>query len=153
MIKIVNDHDLPRALELVNTVFSEFVAVDYSQQGKATFENYLKTKQEEISTGIKTGQKKMWAYFDGDDIIGVIATRNISHISLMFVDKRHHRKGIARELFSVVLDDIKNSGSVSRLTVNSSPYAVNVYEHLGFVRTGEQQENDGIIYIPMAREI
>ncbi len=41
---------------------------------------------------------------------------------------------------------IKN---IDKITVHSSPYAVDVYKKLGFVQTGEKQENDGIIYVPM----
>lgn len=153
MIKEINDKDLERALALVNNVFSEFVAVDYSEQGRNTFEDYLKHKNEEVASDLKSGHKKMWAYYRDNEIIGVISTRNTSHISLMFVDKNHHRQGIARELFNTVLEGLKKSGSVTQMTVNSSPYAVHVYERLGFNRTGPQQENDGIIFIPMAREL
>jgi len=153
MIKKVDDRDLRQALELVNNVFSEFVAVDYAEEGKNTFENYLKNKYDEVSLDLESGHKKMWAYYQNGEIIGVISTRDISHISLMFVDKKHHKKGIARQMFNVVLKDLRNNEAVRQITVNSSPYAVRVYEHLGFVKTGEQQENDGIIFIPMTRPI
>jgi len=153
MIKIVDAKDLRQAIELVNNVFSEFVAVDYSEEGKNTFENYLKNKYEEVSLDLASGYKKMWAYYQNGEIIGVISTRDISHISLMFVDKMHHRKGIARQMFNVVLEELRNNEAVNQITVNSSPYAVRVYEHLGFVKTGNQQEKDGIIFIPMMRPI
>ena len=151
MIKEVTCNDLKKAIELVNGVFSEFVAVDYSEQGKNTFEAYLKNKYEEVSADLKSDNKKMWAYYQDDKILGVIATRDVSHIALMFVDKQHHRKGIARQMFNVVLEDLKKNESVTQVTVNSSPYAVKVYEHLGFIKTGEQQEKDGILFTPMMR--
>ena len=91
----------------------------------------------------------MWAYYQGDKILGVIATQDTSHISLMFVDKQYHRQGIARQLFDVVRDELRRNEKVTQITVNSSPYAVKAYEHLGFSRTGEQQEKGGIIFIPM----
>ena len=71
----------------------------------------------------------------------------------MFVDKRHHRKGVARQLLNTVVAEIKSNEGITQMTVNSSPYAVEAYERLGFVKTGEQQEKDGIIYIPMARQL
>ena len=153
MIKEVDKNDLKQALDLVNEVFSEFVAGDYSEQGNKTFEDYLKIKYDEMLSDIETGHKKMWGYYQNNEIIGVIATRDISHIALMFVDKRHHRKGIARQLLNNVLDEIKSNASITQITVNSSPYAVNVYERLGFVKTDEQQEKDGIVYIPMVNLI
>ena len=36
MIKEIDSNDLKQALDLVNEVFSEFVAVDYSEQGRNT---------------------------------------------------------------------------------------------------------------------
>ena len=153
MIKVVDKTDLKQALDLVNEVFTEFVAVDYSEQGNKTFEDYLKIKYDEMSSDIETGHKKLWGYYQNDEIIGVIATRDISHIALMFVDKRHHRKGIARQLLNTVLAEIKDNANTTQMTVNSSPYAVEAYERLGFVKTDEQQEKDGIIYIPMAKPL
>ena len=153
MIKEVDKNGLKQALDLVNNVFSEFVAVDYTEQGKKSFADYLKIKYDEMSSDIKTGYKKLWGYYQNDEIIGVIATRDISHIALMFVDKRHHRKGIARKLLDNVLAGINGSADITKMTVNSSPYAVKVYERLGFVKTDEQQEKDGIIYIPMAKRL
>ena len=153
MIKEVSKTDLKQALDLVNEVFSEFVAVDYSEQGNKSFEDYLKVKYDEMSSDIETGHKKLWGFYQDDEIIGVIATRDISHIALMFVDKRYHRKGIARQLFDNVLAEMNNSAGITQMTVNSSPYAVTAYERLGFTKTAEQQEKDGIIYIPMARPL
>ena len=37
-------------------------------------------------------------------------------------------------------------------TVNSSPYAVEVYRHLGFVPTDTEQLTNGIRYTPMRFE-
>lgn len=153
MIKEVGSKDLRQALDLVNDVFTEFVAVDYSEQGKNTFVSYLENKYEEVASDLFSGHKKMWAYYKDGKILGVISTRDNSHISLMFVDKEYHKKGIARQLFNVVLECLKKDKEVTQITVNSSPYAVKVYERLGFVRTGEKQEKDGIIFIPMIRAV
>ena len=153
MIKKVADKDVARAIDLVNRVFAEFVAVDYAEQGRNTFEAYLQCKLEEVSAALKSGDKEMWAYCREDKILGVIATQGASHISLMFVDKQHHRQGIARKLFDVVRDELGKNKNITQITVNSSPYAVKVYEHLGFTKTGEQQEKDGIIFIPMMRPL
>jgi len=149
MIKEVAAEDIGRAIDLVNRVFFEFVAVDYSEKGRNTFESYVKNKLQEVTADLKTGHKKMWAYYQGGEILGVIATQNNAHISLMFVDKEHHRKGIARQLFFTVLEEIKQSESATQVTVNSSPYAVSAYEHLGFIKTDDEQEKDGIIFVPM----
>jgi len=153
MIKEICKNDLKKAIALVNEVFSEFVAVDYSQQGIDTFESYLENKYEDISTGIESGDTKMWGYYLNGEIIGVVAIRDVTHISLLFVGKEYHRRGIAGELLNTVLEYLENNEGITEITVNSSPYAVVVYEHLGFHKTGEQQEKDGIIFIPMLRSL
>ena len=149
MIKIVEKNDLRKALELVNKVFSEFVAVEYSGKGQKTFRDYLDHKYEETAADLMSGHKKMWGYYYENEIAGVISTRDVSHISLFFVDKKYHRKGIAKALFSEVLTELKQNPDVTKITVNSSPYAVEVYKKLGFNQTGEKQEKDGIIFVPM----
>ena len=148
-IKQIYIDDLKPALDLVNKVFTEFVAVDYSEQGKATFATYLENKYEEVSLDISSGNKKLWGYYNDGVIVGVIGTRDNTHISLMFVDKAYHRQGIATQLFNKVISDLIIDPDNKEITVNSSPYAVIVYEHLGFAKTAEQQERDGILFIPM----
>ncbi len=149
MIQPITQGNLTNALALVNRVFEEFVAVDYSDEGNATFSSYLKTKETQWGKELTEGTKKMWGYYIEDTLAGVIATRDVSHISLMFVDKTFHKRGIARQLFDVVKKDIADNSDTEYISVNSSPYAVPVYERLGFVATDVQQEKDGIKYVPM----
>lgn len=153
MIQVVDSSNLTEAIALVNKVFAEFVAPGYSQQGRDTFQNYLKIKDEELARDMESGHKKMWACYRDGQIVGVISTRDNSHISLLFVDKDFQRQGIARRLLEVALSDIRMQPDAGQVTVNSSPYAVEAYEHLGFTRTGEQQEKDGIVFIPMMRPL
>ena len=79
MIKEVGKNDLKQALDLVNKVFSEFVAADYSEQGNKSFQDYLKTKYDEVSADLQTGHKKLWGYYENGEIVGVIASRDKSH--------------------------------------------------------------------------
>ena len=48
-----------QAIDLIMSGFSEFVAPDYSEQGKISFENYLKNLYEEFCSGSKPENKKM----------------------------------------------------------------------------------------------
>jgi GNAT superfamily N-acetyltransferase len=153
MIMELGKAEIKQALDLVNPVFSEFVAVDYSEQGNKTFNDYLKVKYEEVINDVRSGHKRIWGYYLNDEIVGVVATRDVSHIALMFVDRQHHRQGIAKRLYNTVLSEIRKNANIAQVTVNSSPYAVAVYERLGFVKTDVQQEKDGIIYVPMKHTI
>lgn len=56
-----------------------------------------------------------------------------------------NKQGIGRKLFEAV---IQNS-TRDAITVNSSPYAIEVYKHLGFSVMQEEQITDGIRYTSM----
>lgn len=72
--------------------------------------------------------------------MGVIAVRQFNHISLMFVDKEFHREGITRSLFELIKDNVKNNCKGEKnITVNSSAYAVKIYECLGFKATDKEK--------------
>ena len=97
----------------------------------------------------RTGALMLWGAFRQDTLAGVAAVRNHSHISLLFVDASCHRQGIARALFSAVRDFCRTDPAVSRITVNSSPYAVEIYRRLGFTATDAERVTDGIRFTPM----
>ncbi len=138
-IVIRNICDKENALTLVWNVFLEFEALDYSEEGAAEF--YKSVHDEEYLR-----QLCMYGAFIDDKLVGVIATRNeMSHIALFFVDGKHHRQGIGRKLFGTA----KSACHSEKMTVNSSPYALPVYEKLGFVRTSEEQTVNGIRFTAM----
>lgn len=83
----------------------------------------------------------MYGAFDGEKLAGIIATRsNGNHITLFFVDKAYHRRGIGKHLFELV----KADNATGTITVNSSPYAVKIHKCLGFTPTRPEEIADGI---------
>ena len=64
----------------------------------------------------------------------------------------YHRQGIGRQLFEKMLSDYQLQG-IGMFTVNSSPYAVEVYRKLGFEPTDDECITNGIRYTPMKMEI
>ena len=64
----------------------------------------------------------------------------------------YHRQGIGRQLFEKMLSDYQMQG-VGVFTVNSSPYAVEVYRKLGLEPTDDECITNGIRYTPMKMEI
>ncbi len=88
----------------------------------------------------------IYGAFDHNKLIGVIATRNEgNHIALFFVDGKHQQKGIGRKLFNTIIECCNSN----EITVNSSPYAKEIYHHLGFKDTDVEQAVTGIRFIPM----
>jgi GNAT superfamily N-acetyltransferase len=82
-------------------------------------------------------------------IAGFIAIRDNKHVFHMFVDKSHHRKGIATALWDAARRAAIEAGNPGLFTVNSSNFALPMYEKLGFVRTADMQQKNGIFYNPM----
>lgn len=151
MIKKIDDSDLKAAVDLANQVFHEFIADGYSEEGRQTFTDYLDYKLKEMAEDLESGHKKLWGFYQDNQIVGVIGTRDTYHISLMFVDKNYHQRSIARALFNTVIADLKQQqeGQPFEMTVNSSPYAVAVYQRFGFEATATEQDNKGIVFVPM----
>jgi len=139
--------DLKPALDLIMDVFMEFEAPEYSEEGINEFKTF--NRYEDVVSKFEKGELCFWGCRIDDRLAGVIAVRDISHICLLFVRKEYHRRGIARALFNQVLGSCQSRGDVSKITVNSSPYAVNVYHRLGFLDTNTEQTVNGIRFTPM----
>jgi len=137
------------ALNLVWKVFLEFEAPDYCEEGIDEFRRFI--EYESIKARLEKSQYKMWCCFDQDRIVGVIAPRPPLHISLLFVDRQYHRRGIARKMLEEVIAFYSKSDTCHEITVNSSPYAAQVYHRLGFEDTDAEQTVNGIRYISMKR--
>jgi predicted GNAT family N-acyltransferase len=138
-IKELSRKKLNNAIPLIWEVFSEFEAVDYPEQGKQEFWNSINS--EDYLDGLKA-----YGAFEDKTLIGIIAVRNEgSHIALFCVNGADQGKGIGRSLWNTVLAD----NTYETITVNSSLFATSIYEKLGFVRTAEAREENGIRYVPM----
>lgn len=146
-IRPLREAEIPAASTLVRRVFAEFEAPDYAQEGIDVFHRFI--APEALTEQFRTGALKLWGAFRQDTLAGVAAVRNRSHISLLFVDASCHRQGIARALFNVVRDFCRTDPAISRITVNSSPYAVEIYRRLGFFATDAERVTDGIRFTPM----
>jgi ribosomal protein S18 acetylase RimI-like enzyme len=136
--------------EMVWEVFCEFEAPDFSDKGINTFKEFI--DPENLLAHIKENNFKICCCFDRDLLVGVLALREITHISLLFVRKSHHRRGIAKKLLEMAIEDIfELNPAAQELTVNSSPYAVEIYKKFGFISTDVMQEKDGLTFMPMKK--
>lgn len=140
--------DIRNALDLVLAIFQEFESPDYSEQGIEEFKKFISYNS--IIEKIDRKELRFWGCIDNDNVIGVIATRGVNHICLLFVEKSYHRRGIARCLFQKVIEECKLQSNVQNITVNSSPYAVDAYHRLGFIDTDKEQVVSGIRFTPMS---
>ena len=134
------ERDLQIALELALRVFMQFEAPEYSPQGVETFQQFLKNPE-------AVSALRVYGAYEGDRLVGMLATRGEdgAHIALFFVDASFQGLGIGRALFELALGNCRGD----RMSVNSSPYAVQIYEHLGFTAVCGEQLTDGIRFTPM----
>jgi len=141
--------NLEEVLNVVEVTFMKFEAPDYTTEGVDCFfkfANYDAIK-ESLSKNMKMYVAKV-----NDKIVGVIGYRDNSHINLLFVLEEYQYNGIAKALFNLVLQNCKDANT-KRITVNSSPYAHNVYLKFGFIDDGQMLEVDGIKFYPMYKEL
>ena len=139
--------DMGAALELVWQVFAEFDAPDFTDEGIEEFKASIAPAY--FLPRVKRGEYRLWGAYDNDFLAGVIATRAPMHISLLFVDRQYHRRGLARALLQAALEDAATRTAPRAITVNSSPYAVEIYRHMGFVPTEMEQTRNGLRFTPM----
>ncbi|MBP2657034.1 MAG: Histone acetyltransferase HPA2-related acetyltransferase [Firmicutes bacterium] len=137
-----------KVANFVWSVFEEFEASGYKKEGINEFKNFI--LPEKMKVRCESGKIFILCCKDMDEIVGVISIRESSHISLLFVKKEYQRRGIARRLFELALEKCCTAKpNLQVITVNSSLYAVGIYEKMGFEATDSEQEKDGIIFTPM----
>ena len=138
LVRRLSREEIPAALELCWRVFLEFEAPEYPAEGIAAFRASLDDPH-------RTRQLNFYGAFDGDALVGVLCMRPPQHIGGFFVDAAYQRRGIGKKLFAAMRQDYARQ----EFTVNSSPYAVEIYRHLGFVPTDTEQCVDGLRFTPM----
>lgn len=138
-INIKDIENTDAALSLVWEVFLEYEAPEYSENGVNEF-------RKSINDEAYWQQLSFYGAYLDDTLVEVIATRNGgAHIALFFVYGKYHNQGIGRKLFETA----KSNCTFAKMTVNSSPYAVEIFEKLGFCRVSAEQVVNGIRFTPM----
>ena len=137
-VRRLTGEEIPQALELCWRVFLAFEAPEYSPEGVAAFRASLDDPE-------RNRQMNYYGAFDGDTLVGVLSMRAPQHIGGFFVDAAYHCRGIGKRLFEAMRQDYARQ----EFTVNASPYAVEVYRHLGFSPTDREQTVDGLRFTPM----
>jgi ribosomal protein S18 acetylase RimI-like enzyme len=136
---------------LVMECFNEYVAPGYCQEGVDEFSRYVNPglMRERLANN-----HFVIVALNGAEIAGVIEVRNYFHIALFDVDKDFQNQGIGRELMTLAISKcLKSRPDTATIEVNSSPYAVPIYEKLSFKKVKEEQVTNGIRYTPMEFKI
>lgn len=142
MIRKLDHTEIPQAIALSLEIFTLCGTEDFNEEGLETFKSFIHNESlmnELILYGAFNSREKL---------TGIIETKNNGkHISLFFIRKEYHRKGIGKQLFNYAIQH----SPAPEITVNSSTYGVPFYQSLGFEIMGEVQECHGLKSIPMKR--
>jgi GNAT superfamily N-acetyltransferase len=134
--------------QLVKEVYDEFVAPDYNDEGNKFFCDFIEPENFRIRFQEKHNIILLAEY--SDQLAGVIEMRDNSYVSLLFVNKTFQGKGIAKALFKeAVCRCVARDHTLKKIFVHASPFSIGIYEKLGFTKTDEMQEENGIKYLPM----
>ncbi|MBE9166386.1 GNAT family N-acetyltransferase [Pleurocapsales cyanobacterium LEGE 06147] len=106
--------------KLLEQVFNEFIAPEYSSEGIQEFHRYIQP------TELLARQKKHYFTLVSvarDRVVGVIEVRNHNHVCLLFVAPEFQRWEIAKELFrkalQICLSSLRERSSVKPLAAVS----------------------------------
>ena len=138
-VRTLVEGETEEALALAWKVFQVYEAPVYTADGTEEFRRSL--KDETFLAGIR-----WYGAFDGERLVGMVGIRpDRCHICLFFVDGQYHRRGIGTRLFQRIREDFPDR----TITLNSSPYALPFYKHLGFTATDGEQIVNGLRFTPM----
>lgn len=135
------------AMALAWKTFLQFEADIYTKEGVRNFEDFITDTT--LHRMFVMGSYQMFVALDQTKIVGMITLRNVSHISLLFVDEKYHRQGIGRALIEYLREYLLSEAGIEKVTVNSSPYGVDFYHKIGFRDIRPEEEKAGIKYTPM----
>ena len=128
--------DILAVNNLVARVFEESAAPEYSAEGVQEFYRYIEPAAFRERT--QTNHFSLIALVK-TKVVGMIEIRSYNHVSLLFVDRDYQRRGIAKVLLNQAIQICQGyKPQPSEISVNSSSFAVPIYEKLGFYRVGER---------------
>lgn len=131
---------------LVRELSEKTITKAFSPAGREALLASLTT--EKIAERLESDYRYHVAESQGE-IIGVVGIRDNKHLYHLFVAQSHQRQGLARKLWETAMALCLQAGNTGEFTVNSSHYAVPVYEKFGFVVQSGPIEKAGIVSIPM----
>lgn len=143
--------DYEKTMDMVWETFLKFEGKDYTQEGIANFEEFIRS--DTLYQSFLIGSYQMLVAICEGEIIGMASVRNRNHLSLLFVKEEFHRKGVGRRLMQRLFDYLKEEQGEKEMTVWAAPYAVSFYEKLEFRPLGPEQVVDGIRITTMKKTL
>ena len=145
-IRFATEADIPPALDLAWRMFVKFDSPDYGVEHTERMREAIEDRLRDLS--IYTQRLLLVALVDGK-VVGMIETYGTNRISLLFVESKYQRKGIATALMSKIASELKMRG-YDKIVLNSSPHGLPFYKHFGFVVVEEEKNPNTPWKTPMS---
>ncbi len=148
--RLTAKEDIRASLQLAEDVFMQFEAPDFPPRGVESFKSFIWGRR--VAEMIEDGNFVVWGCYCEGQLVGMLAIRDNSHISLLFVMGDFHRQGIGRMLYA----QAKKYAALHlkrKITVNASPYGLPFYRAIGFKETDMENVIDGVRSTPMEVKI
>lgn len=139
-----NTKDASAVSQLIEKVFDKYIANDFFPEGVNIFKQIIQPD----NIIIRQEKNKTFVVELDSNIVGMIEVTGNSHIMLFFVDDKYHRNGIGKILINKAIESARINGHKT-MTVNSSIFAINIYEKFGFIKQDDIKTKDGIVYQEM----
>lgn len=144
--------DTLEVTNLIINTFKKFNSNDvFNQNGVKWYLNFYDPKTKSIDEIYSTFKKSPISFIvkENNIIIGTIrGTKN--KITDLFVDKKHHKKGIGKKLMLKYEEEAIKQGS-KYIKLQSSPYAIEFYKRLGYKKTTGIRNFKGLKINPMKK--
>jgi GNAT superfamily N-acetyltransferase len=131
---------------LIQPLARKYIAPDFPPEGARKLLACMEPGA--IEENLQAGFEYYVAEEDGA-LAGVAAVRDNTHLYHLFVAEPFQGQGLARRLWHFARDACCKAGNPGQFTVNSSKYAVPMYQKFGFVESGPPQTTEGVTCIPM----
>lgn len=150
-VRFIDSEEWDEAMELVYRTFLEFDAVSFAKEGIDQFRDFIADNA--LKRMFLSGGFQVIGAYDHMKLVGVIALRDNSHISLLFIDRDYQNHGLGRKLVLQLADFAYLKLHQHFLTVNAAPYAIDFYHRIGFKDTALEITEHGIRYTPMVYQL
>ena len=122
----------------------------YIHDFAVNIEGEQKFSIETICQLIHTPELYYWLLEDKGRLKGVIAYKKPAHLIHFFVDSRYQKQGLGRYMWNFVEEKLKLSSE--SMSVNSSEYAVPIYQKMGFKVISDVAEAYGLRFVKMQKD-
>ncbi|MBQ1850337.1 MAG: GNAT family N-acetyltransferase [Lachnospiraceae bacterium] len=137
------------AISLIWKTFLRFDAAECTEQGIQSFRDFI--MDPDLKHSFYEGGYELLVALDGDRIVGAASLRSVTHLSLLFVEESHHRRGIGRSMMETLMHYLLTEVGEHYLSLLASPYALEFYKKLGFTQVGPMTSPSGIPVVKMEK--